>query len=492
MIIYNQQHPSKSKQPPSTINKKRKEHPSQPKSESPSKKLKPYDELHKTQRSVRRKTAMNLLQRLSIPISALQPTIPPQQVVHLPTSIRQQMRSVKGIRMPSEKVMIALKHELSVTHGTATATAIQGDLILTYLTDPLSFIRIVACDSDYITIGGDSGGDSTKLGVTYTNKKEVEEFSPIVITNQKDNYASLNKLNDASLFQFTGETKKADVKNIWQVFQYFVTYPPSRFVKIFLNGDLLFVNAVLGLLSPSSSNPCPICLVDKHHLLTPAHPRLILSTMLEHSAFRPALLIIYYTQILPTPLHVFLGIGNRIIDQILPKLVDPMKLAAAKQSVKSVYSYGSGGVTNVHELNGPELAKFVKQEWDFIQDEKAVRLLQWMRALHSYLLHKRQWTDDEITQFQFVVNEIQSQWETVTGQNAFPKLHMLTHCVEFASYHRYLGKYSEARVESCHSIINHAVKHTHRNRGKQLGEKLRASLADMSLRTIKLALSPKK
>lgn len=96
MIIYNQQHPPKPKQPLPTINKKRKEHPSQPKSESPSKKLKPYDELHKTQRSVRRKTAINLLQQLSMPISELQPTIPPQEVIHLPTSIRQQMRRMYG------------------------------------------------------------------------------------------------------------------------------------------------------------------------------------------------------------------------------------------------------------------------------------------------------------------------------------------------------------------------------------------------------------
>ena len=315
---------------------------------------------------------------------------------------------------------------------------------------------------------------------------------PVAITNQKDNYASLSKLNDESLFQFTGETKKADVKNVWQVFQYCITYPPSRSVKIFLNGDWLFLNAVLGLLSAASSNPCPICVVDKHHLLSPAHPRPIISTMLEYSAFHSALLIIYHIQILPTPLHVFLGIGNRIIDKVLPRLVDPVKLAAAKQSVKSVYSYGSGGVTNVHELNGPELAKFVKQEWDFIQDEKAAKLLQWMRALHQHLLHKRQWTNDEITQFRSVVSDIQTQWQTVTGQKPFPKLHMLTHCVEFASIHRYLGKYSEAQIESCHSIINHAIKHSHHNQGKQLGEKLRRSLADISLRAIKLVLSPKK
>ena len=354
MIIYNQQHSSKSKPSSPTVNKKRKEHPSKSKSESPSKKLKPYHELRKTQRSVRRKAGMTFLQQHDIPISELQPTITSHQVIHLPTTIRQQMRSVKGIRMPSEKVMIALKHELSVTHGTATATAtaIQGDWI--------------------------------------------------------------------------------------------------------------------------------------------AHPRPILSTMLEYSAFRPALLIIYYTQILPTPLHVFLGIGNRIIDQVLPKLVDPVKLAAAKQSVKSVYSYGLGGVTNVHELNGPELAKFVKEEWDFIQDEKAVKLLQWMRSLHQHLLHKRQLTDEELNQFRLVVNEIQTQWKTVTGQKPFPKLHMLTHCVEFASIHRYLGKYSEAQIESCHSIINHAIKHSHHNQGKQLGEKLRRSLADISLRAIKLVLSPKK
>jgi hypothetical protein len=447
--------------------------------------LKPYDDLAKSQRNVRRKMAVDALAELQFPAASLQPVIPPTEVIHLSTAVREQMRTVKSIHMPSEKVIIALKQQLAHTHGTATESCSEGDLILAYLTDPLLFLRLITADSDYIIIGGDKGGDTTKLGVSYTNKKGVEEFSAIVITNQEDNYESLNKLVSHSLFHFTGESTQ--FKNIWEFFQYLIDHPFNRHQKVLLNGDWPFLNSILGLQSPACLQPCPICIVDKKNFLVPAPRRIIYPCAGIYSPNTP-LIIIDSTQILPTPLHVFLGICNRILDEILPHLIDKQKLAQAKKSSKSTYSYGAGGVTNVHELNGPELSKFLKHEWEFIEDEKSIQLFHWMNELHKYLLHKQEWSDEEINEFQLVVNTIQSQWKKFTGQKPFPKLHMLTHCHEFARRYRVLGKCSEARIESFHAIFNHSTLHTHRNQGKHLEEKLRRSLADMALRNIQVLL----
>ena len=40
-----------------------------------------------------------------------------------------------------------------------------------YITDPIKYINTVTVNCDYIIIGGDCGGGTTKLGITYQNKK---------------------------------------------------------------------------------------------------------------------------------------------------------------------------------------------------------------------------------------------------------------------------------------------------------------------------------
>ena len=111
-----------------------------------------------------------------------------------------------------------------------------------------------------------------------------------------------------------------------------------------------------------------------------------------------------------------------------------------------------------------------------------------MKQLHDNLLHKREWTDNNFSSFSSLIDEMWSQWTSVTQDTPFPKLHMLLHCLEFADRHRYLGRFSEAQLESYHSTFNHATQYTHRNQGDKMDEKFRRSLADRALLLIQLLL----
>jgi hypothetical protein len=61
---------------------------------------------------------------------------------------------------------------------------------------------------------------------------------------------------------------------------------------------------------------------------------------------------------------------------------------------------------------------------------------------------------------------------------------MLSHCVEFAKKHKFLGCFSETPIESYHAKYNFAFAHTHRNLGKQKTMRLRRSLADQLLKPV--------
>ena len=81
-----------------------------------------------------------------------------------------------------------------------------------------------------------------------------------------------------------------------------------------------------------------------------------------------------------------------------------------------------------------------------------------------------------------------SDWTDVTGDRAFPKLHMLLHCAEFAIRHRFLGRFSESQMESCHSRMNQLFHHNHRNLGNKLGERSRRTLVNVVLGAIQPCL----
>ena len=79
-------------------------------------------------------------------------------------------------------------------------------------------------------------------------------------------------------------------------------------------------------------------------------------------------------------------------------------------------------------------------------------------------------------------------WQRETHIKPFPKLHMLTHTVEFAQRHRFLGRMSEAQIESFHAQFNALFHKHHHNQSNNTSERLRRSLADATLRAIQPTL----
>jgi hypothetical protein len=151
------------------------------------------------------------------------------------------------------------------------------------------------------------------------------------------------------------------------------------------------------------------------------------------------------------------------------------------------------GRSRLHDLTGPELSKFVKKEllldeiWDNTPLHKLhtlTTLHKWMKILHDNLLHKQQWTQTQQTEFKSFTKEIISNWKTITNTKLTPKCHILAHIIPFVKQFKYLGKYNESSMESYHGQYRHIEQYNHKNTGKNIGKRLRRTLADFTLRSI--------
>jgi hypothetical protein len=84
----------------------------------------PYDTLQPTQKWKRRKQAREavaqVLNEIGVPLQAIAPssTPSPAELIHLPTSVREQIRTVPSLHIPSEQSMIQCKKLLATTHAT--------------------------------------------------------------------------------------------------------------------------------------------------------------------------------------------------------------------------------------------------------------------------------------------------------------------------------------------------------------------------------------
>jgi hypothetical protein len=255
-------------------------------------------------------------------------------------------------------------------------------------------------------------------------------------------------------------------------------------------------------MAPAATHPCPICIVSKDGLLHSARYR---TPVDKHSRLAGAqpLLTIPAERIVPTPLHLFLGISNRIILDAYTELFGEAAVLTAVAAVKTVHSAGCGGLSDLYDLNGPEISKFIKQKrsasmldagaaaGDDAAATKATHSLlsRWLQQLHDSLLHSRDWQPVEIDAWRGVVDDIWQHWRAETAIDAFPKLHMLRHSLEFAERHRFLGRASEAQIESFHYQFNTLFHEHHLNQGSNTGERLRRSLADATLRAVQPFLS---
>ena len=167
------------------------------------------------------------------------------------------------------------------------------------------------------------------------------------------------------------------------------------------------------------------------------------------------------------------------------------------EKIKTVHSAGCGGLSDIYQLNGQEISKWIHKKCcttlmstvesiTVTASMKATHSLlsRWLKQLHDSLLHTNDWKPSDIEDWRGVVDDIQQHWYTETKIGAFPKLHMLRHAVEFAERYRFLGRASEAQIESFHAQFNLLFHKQHRNMSNHISERLRRCLADVALRVV--------
>jgi hypothetical protein len=444
----------------------------------------PYDALGSTQKWKRRKQAREAWQAIDCP-PMQQPAVTAADVLHLPTAVREQIRSVRGLSIPCEQTIIRCKKALASSHATETGTFANG----AYITDPVRFVSVLCAQSPFLAVGGDTGDGLTKLGITYSTEAE-QHFAALVVYEGGDNWEALHHLTEEVEPSFIGDS--AAFPHIFTVLQHLIDTRAA-----FLNGDWCFLNAVLGLMSPSATHPCPICIISFNSFTKSSRYRNANDKHSIDRTHRP-LLTISPDRIVPTPLHLFLGISNRIILDAFSELLGKELVEETLEAVKTVHSAGCGGKSDLFQLNGAEIRKWIKKDCsntlrtsaekdgDLTADQKSTftTLKRWLENLHDYLLHKREWTTKEIEDWRAVVHDIQKNWCGETGQSAFPKLHMLLHTLEFAERYRFLGRASEAQIESYHYQFKRLYHQQHLNSAHNESQRICRSLADTTLRAL--------
>jgi hypothetical protein len=457
----------------------------------------PYDTLRSTQQRKRRDQLRTEVaaasERIGCPLESIQPASPtsPAQLLHLSTAERNRIRTVPSLPIPSEKSVIASKKLLANSQATATATFAKG----AYITDPVRYVSVLCADSSFIAVGGDGGGGHTKLGVTYSTNG-VQSFACLLVYEGIDHWSQLNQLTMPNLTPFNGDSSR--FTNIFAVLQHFVNTQQA-----FLNGDWSFINSILGLMAPSATHPCPICIVSRHSFVRTARYRTPADRHSMHPQ-QPALLTILPERIVPTPLHLFLGISNRIIIDAFSELLGQENVESVLSTIKTVHSAGGGGRSDLYDLNGTEISKWIKHECsksvlaaaaasssvDAATSASHSILAFWLEQLHHCLLHSDSWTAADIDTWRSTVSDIQQNWRAETASDSFPKLHMLHHAVDFAERYRFLGRASESQIESFHARFNALFHRHHLNKATNISERLRRSLADAALRAVQPLVSP--
>lgn len=451
---------------------------------------KPHEQLQKRQQYNRKHLGEQLLQEIDLPVRALSPNkYSPAEVQHLGNRERRKLRPLNLI-IPGDQTMKEFYKEKDKQNGTECKEFELG----AYVVDPLLLIQAYCSNSPFISVAGDYGGGTTKFGIIYQDENELLQFIPLYVINKPDDIASLLPFR-GDYFPFTGVS--SHLKDVWSMLQYFIDHSSTK-QPCFLTGDWSFLNTILGLLQPGAVYPCPICLICKDDFTSTAEPR---QPTDKHSRLpTEALLNCPVKQIVPLPLHLFLGFGNRVLSKILSHatLIQNSNLTSSVNSVKQCHTRGCGGLADLNSLNGPELKKFFQQHIPDKMLKQAVDALgittrkkntnnikelnnltqafDWVRELESTLLSKKEFSIHEIEDAITLVEEIITRWSEVTGDNPFPKLHMLRHVAEFLQEWKFLGRVGEGVVESSHAKFNKLYHNNHFNLGNNTNTRLLRTL----------------
>jgi hypothetical protein len=217
----------------------------------------PFDEISHTAKYYRMKELEAVASELVVPLEAVlkKRSNITNKILLLPTSTRKAVGKLNIARVTGERTIRRLKIHLAAEWGTATDSFPNGS----YVRDPLKLVRRVreSTSTPFICVGGDAGAGCFKLGITYINKEDKQDFFPLIMRLGNDNFDDCKALASPLLARFEGES--ANFTSIWQVLQHLI----SSTEKVFLNGDWKFISAVLGHKGPTSNHPCIICTVKK-------------------------------------------------------------------------------------------------------------------------------------------------------------------------------------------------------------------------------------
>lgn len=324
-----------------------------------------------------------------------------------------------------------------------------------------------------------------KIGITYLRNNNTSAFLPLIFINGiGDDWHSLLHLNRHNNIFFKGESSRyTSISELFIYLQEVINKP------VFVNGDWVFISHLYGLQGASATYPCPICTIQKkkiidndntdtHHRVTDDDYKLSQSSS-PHSAVT-RLVIVPASNVVPLPLHILLGLSHYML-QAMEKIAGEEHFKSTMNSIKQVHEKPAG-LSDLFTLNGNEINKWIKQQKgkqlisllnDPIKINKINKMNEWMTQLQHHLLTNQPFTPVDIQSFNQLVIEMQTQWVDIVSHRRVPKLHMLTHCVEFAQRHNYLGRYSESRIENCHSLVNNLRENNHSNLGSNEKEKLR-------------------
>ena len=437
----------------------------------------------------RRAEALAALESIGVPVwELLRKQLPPSQFLRLSTAHRRVIRhAIPQLHFYSERTFARMKHLAASQYATSTATARINQQTVAFLTDPIRHIQIVAQQSSFISIGIDRGRQTTKIGASYEYNQKVQ-FTAFLVSTGKDNYEQLKQLQQG--LTFSGESARCN--NIWQILKYIIN--DERVHRpVFLHGDWNALNAIRGLKTAASKHPCCVCLVRKGELEKPAPMRQYVREG-KHAQKQAPLLDVDPKRIVPTPLHDFLGLCNRIIGGVIPSIFPAAPTSF--NAVKAVTVSGGTGASRVNALTGPEITRYIKSNQieklminappttsrnSPIHSSIPAICHHWMQQLHDFLLTAKPLEQQQQLEFSLFVDELVANWECVTNTNLTPKCHMLKHAVAFAKEFGHLGKYGEAQLEAYHALFHRIEVYNHSNEGKHIAERLRKTLADLSL-----------
>jgi len=213
-------------------------------------------------------------------------------------------------------------------------------------------MQLVHNKSKWLCVGIDKGGGVTKVGVTFLCGKKAA-FIPLLVysgdgNSVKDDNITLSLLHKEGVWHFINSS--ACWSRFSEVLQWLVDDCGA-----YVNGDWPALNAIRGLGSPGSTNPCPMCYVRLGDLLTMGdsrtlgkqdkeigtvvvaaarNQRVLPCTNNSQTAF--PILRVAPDRIVPIPLHVLLGLGNFFLNKVVRPPCDPEWWAAAlkRHSVK--------------------------------------------------------------------------------------------------------------------------------------------------------------